>query len=192
LHIGTTDDLLINDAAKSVFDFWSALPRERGQVCPKRLEMEMASLPSLVAKNVFLLTRLDHAVMSATEIGSAITDFLGERLDGQNLVDKHGSNQMLHEQPYYDAIFSGPCAGKLTRHTTDENGVHADFTSVHLPLLDYENKVRYLIGIAEITNIGANKKPNARIMFDQSIITERLLVDIGADVPNIEIHSSSP
>lgn len=184
MRIGTVQDLFFSDAATSLFKLWSQLPRAENQTIPKRFELNLETLSKETRDNVFLMTRLDSKTLSASDIGQNITQFLGERLDGQDIAHKHGPRQMQYEMPYYDAIFSVPCAGVMVRKTINHLGTHADFTSCHLPLLDYQNRVTYLAGVAAISNMESPEKAGERIVFDGSEIVDRVFVDIGNGLPD--------
>ena len=185
MRIGNINSLFINDAAKALYERWTSLPRLENQLCPKRLELNFGGLPTRFKKHSFLLTNLEEGVLTASDIGAEITDFLGEKLDGQNLTDRHGDNQMKYEVPYYDAVFSTPCAGVLVRRTINKKGTHADFVSCHLPLLDYQNKVRYLLGVVQITNIESTENSGSPINLHSSQVVDRVLIDIGAGLPDM-------
>ena len=189
MRIGNINDLFINDAAQALYECWRALPREDNQICPKRFELNFANLPINFRQHAFILANHEKGILSATDIGTVVTSFLGERLDGQNLSERHGPSQMKYETPYYDAVYGQPCAGVLTRRTVNQQGTHANFVSCHLPLLDYKNEVRYLLGIVEITNVEAPELIGSPIIFDNSHITDRMLVDIGAGIPTSETQS---
>jgi len=185
VRTGNINNLFINDAAKALYERWASLPRLDGQTCPKRFELDFDGLPARFKKHAFLLTNLDDGVLSASDIGDEITDFLGEKLDGQDLAERHGENQMKYELPYYDAIFGTPCAGVLVRRTINQAGTHADFVTCHFPLLDYQNKVRFLLGVAQITNIESSEMTGAPVLLGNSQIIDRILIDIGAALPDI-------
>ena len=185
MRIGTTDDLFISEPAKALHEIWLSLPREENQLFPKRFELDFSSLPDGLRQHVFLLSNLGENVVSASEIGSAITAFLGEKIDGQNLVQRHGPGQMQYELPYYKAVFGQPCAGSMKRRTVNQAGTHADFISCHLPMLDYQNQANYMLGVASIINVEAADENFSAVKFDQSEILDRILVDVGGGNPNI-------
>lgn len=185
VRIGNINSLFISDVAKALYERWAALPRPEGQTCPKRLDFDFDGLPVRFKKHSFLLTSLGEGVLSASDIGDEITAFLGEKLDGQDLAERHGENQMKYEVPYYDALYGTPCAGVLVRRTINQAGTHADFVTCHLPLLDYQNKVRSLLGVAQITNIESVEKTGAPILLGNSQIIDRVLINIGTALPVI-------
>jgi len=186
VRTGNINSLFINDAAKALYERWVSLPRIEGQLCPKRLELNFGGLPSRFKKHAFLLTNLGDGVLSASDIGSEITNFLGEKLDGQNLNERHGDNQLEFEVPYYNTVYGTPCAGVLVRRTTNQKGTQADFMSCHLPLLDYQNKVRYLVGVAQISNIEAIENKGTPVLLTESKVIDRTIIDIGAGLPNTD------
>ena len=190
MSIGSIDDLFISDAATALYSSWQSLPRDEDNICPKRFDINFGEIPGGHKKHSFLLTNLGEGVLSASDIRDEITNFVGQRLDGQNLTERYGLNQMRYEAPYCEAVFGQPYTGVLTRRTINRSGTYADFVSCHMPLLDYRNEVRYLLGLASITNIEEPKKVSTPLILDNSQVISRVWIDIGAGTP--ELDGSNP
>jgi len=185
MRIGKPENLFISKAATAAYREWLALPRESSQLVPKRLELNIDAMPAEVRDHIFLLSYLEETVLSVAFAGSAIEAFLGDKIEGQNLVIQRSKCQQPIEKQYYDAISGQPCAGRLTRHTKNILGNRSNFVSVHLPLLDYKNQANYFLGIVDITNREAPTTKDALNIYGASKVIERVLVDIGAGVPDI-------
>lgn len=186
MRIGKKEDLFISDAARAIYDVWLKLPRETDQICPKRFELDLEALPEKVSQHCFILAYLGDSVLSVAYAGSAIDAFLGSKLEGQNVLLQRTEEQRPIEMRYYDAVFGQPCAGKMVRRSRNIVGNEANFNSMHLPLLDYRNEVRYLLGVVAITDREAPASEDAQNVYGTSVVLDQVLVDIGAETPLLE------
>jgi len=183
MRIGIIEDLFISDAAKAILELWLSLPREEGELCPKRFELDLDALPPNIRKYCFLLSYLDEGVLSVVNAGTAISDFLGNKVDGQNVMAQFPADQLPLEYRYYGAVVSQPCAGKVVRRTKNTKGNHAHFNTIHLPLLDYQNKVLYLLGVVAITDREAPEEEDSENIYSASALMSQTVVDIGGGLP---------
>jgi len=183
MRIGTTEDLFISDAAKAVYELWLSLPREEGELCPKRLELDLNVLPPNIRKYCFILSYLDEGVLSVVKAGTAISDFLGSKIEGQNVMAQRPPDQLPLEYRYYGAIVSQPCAGKVVRRTKNITGNHAHFNTIHLPLLDYQNKALYLLGVVAVTDREAPEEKDSENIYSASLLINQMIIDIGGGLP---------
>ena len=119
------------------------------------------------------------------ESGRAINAFLGERLQGQNIIATRSDEQLPIEKRYYETIFGSHCGGKVVRKAINTIGNSAHFNSVHFPLLDYRNEVRYMLGVVSITNRDAPEEEDAPLIQPASTILDQVVVDLGAGLPTL-------
>jgi len=190
MHIGTVEDLFISDAAKAAYHLWLELHREQDQLYPKRYELDWEKLPDTIQPHCFIMAYLGETVLSIAHAGSAIEAFLGSNVEGQNILATRQEEQHAIELEYYRAVFNQPCAGLIIRRTKNIKGNESDFNAIHLPLLDYRNKVRYLLGIVHISNRDAPAQEDTQNIYGASAVKTRTIIDIGSGIPSA--HSGNP
>lgn len=180
MRIGTLEDLFINDTVKAVYDYWISLPREPNQLFPKRFEVDLEALPEAVLDYIFIMAHLGESVFSIAESGKAINAFLGERLQGQNIIATRSELQLPIEKRYYDTIFGSQCGGMVVRKSLNIAGNAAHLNSIHFPLLDYRDEVRYMLGVIAVTGREAPEEADVPLIQPASEVLEQIIVDLGA------------
>ena len=177
-----------NEATKILVDYWCSLPRPGGTLCPARSDFRMMDV-SEISDQLFVDERHNADNICVVQSGSTINKLLGADLTGFNILELLPPDQFALERAYFQALAGQPCAGYITRLSTQATGRSFVYRSTHLPLLTKEGTVGFWVGTGAIFEENTYP-PNARITkFGQFQMLEREYFDIGAGVPVADLKS---
>jgi len=170
-----------NDATKQLLDYWLSLPRPEGKLCPYRTDFHTGEIPE-AADHIFLDERHSDDVVCVVQAGKALTHILGVNVTGHNLMMLLPEKEFPLEREYFRTLYEQPCAGYMTRISTDIKGRQLVYRTTHLPLLGANGEIRFWVGTG--TEL---KKREHRSQTNLSLLQliDRELFDIGAGVPDL-------
>lgn len=166
---------------RSMYEYWSSLPRPAGSLIPLKSALDPAAIPTLLPRVL---------IHDLRQPGKAIL-----RLVGTGLVEQYGFDPTGHDYARYveperwpSALSelvkaaSHPCGMRvLTRHVHADGKVH-DNEAIGLPLDAEDGSGRFLLFADEITK--APKSMNARrFPVERLIVRQRDYIDIGGGIP---------
>ena len=177
-----------NEATKILVDYWLSLPRPDGALCPARDDFRMMDL-SEISDQLFLNERYSDDNICVVQSGRTINKQLGADLTGLNFLELLPPQQFSIERAYFKALSDLPCAGYITRFSSQAEGRNFIFKSTHLPLLSNGGTVDFWVGTGAILEENMYSPDETTTRFGQLQTLEREFFDIGSGVPAEEISS---
>ncbi len=170
---------------KQFFDFWQAIPRE-GMV-PRRQDYH----PEKVA--VLLPTMMMYELVSSDYIkvrllGTGITEDFGKEREGQNFLDFIEPHRQDKVSQALWEIARYPCGMRVLAEHVLKSGLTVMLESVGLPLLNRDDKVRWILFQRNILDVekGLPIIKSDRVYDPKTYVRlfQRDYIDIGAGVSN--------
>jgi len=177
-----------DDATKTLVDYWCSLPRKTGELCPSRNDFRMMDI-SEISDRTFLDERHGDDNICVVQTGSTITKLLGVDLTGHNILEMLPPRLFAIERAYFQALASQPCAGYITRHSSQATGRKFIYRSTHLPLLSDAGNVGFWVGTGSILEENHYPADENASKFGHLELLDREYFDIGAGVPKPEMLS---
>lgn len=178
--------LAYNEATKILVDYWLSLPRPSDTLCPARNDFRMMDV-SEISDQLFLNERYSDDNICVVQSGGMINKQLGADLTGLNFLELLPPDQFSIERAYFKALSELPCAGYITRFSSQAEGRNFIYRSTHLPLLSNGGNVKFWVGTGAILEENKFPADQPTIRFGQLQTLEREYFDIGSGVPAGEL-----
>ncbi len=167
---------------KRLIELWRALPLADGEKLPRRNEVKIAYINSMISNCWQLDWQKDDRLIIGFE-GNAVDAMWGDTPTGEDFLANYSAEQRAHLLTFYGLLFHVPCGAKVVRAIQRKGGGIYRLTTHFVPLLSNDGTRRIIFGTSEME--GDYENDGGRLDFASAATIEKAFIDLGHGKPAV-------
>lgn len=165
-----------------LLDLWRSLPRDAGNLLPRRADMSIAMVAP-VLPNCWQMRWYGGERYVLEFMGERLTGTWGRDMSGSDIFALVTDGEAAQMRAMISPIFAQPCGLSVSRRISKGEGGEYELANWSVPMLDGDGAPTVVFGMSRITRHQQETPYSGKLMFRGSRISEARYIDLGHGTP---------